>query len=109
MSATLNRLALVAALAAATVVTYLGATIAPAQAAGECVGHGEFDRMERGMSVNQVARLFDLYGNYIGDDDGDQRRAYRTCWAPGERRVIVEFDYDSGNSRDWYIRDTPWS
>lgn len=102
----MRTLRVVLAVAALAAVTSIGP---PAQAAGDCVSGGEYDQTHRGMSPIQVARLYDLYGNYIGDADGDQRRAYRTCWAPGERRVIVEFSYNTNDSVDWYVRDTPWS
>lgn len=70
-----------------------------------CVSHVEVDNMERGLTVNQVYNRFDVYGTYLDDTANYFRRGYRSCWAPGERRVIVEFSYDSGESIDWYVRD----
>lgn len=71
-----------------------------------CVSHGEYDQLHGGMSVTQVYNLFDVYGVYDGDGpDNTFKRAYRSCWAPGERKVVVFFNYDSGNSVDWAIRD----
>lgn len=83
-----------------------GLVVTPASAAGGCVGRYEFDEMHRGMSVTRVAEWFDTYGHYIGDSwDNHQKREYVTCWAPDDRRVVVEFSYDDGDSVDWYVRN----
>lgn len=78
----------------------------PASADTEtCVSRGEYDNLVTGLTVNQVYNRFDVYGIYIGDNENVFRRAYRPCWAPGEKQVVVAFSYNSGETVDWWVRD----
>lgn len=80
----------------------------PARADTEtCVGHTEYDNTEYGLSVDQIANRYDVYGVLIDDSDARFRRAYRTCWAPGERQVVVAYSYNDGGTVNWYVRDAP--
>lgn len=79
---------------------------APALADTEsCASRGEYDNLVRGLTVNQVFNRFDIYGSYLDDNADHFRREYRSCWAPSERRIIIEFSYDTGETQDWYVRD----
>lgn len=94
-------------LAASAGVLYaaIGST-APAAADTEtCVGRTEFDNTERWSTPVQIANRYDVFGYFLDDTADSFRRGYRSCWAPGERRVVVVYSYDTGTSVDWYVRD----
>lgn len=70
-----------------------------------CVTHAEYDRTENGLTPSDVELIYDVYGSYAGDNERGYWRQYRTCWAPGEREIIVRYSWNSGRSYDWLIRD----
>lgn len=92
----------------ASVVAVLPAVVAvgPAQADTEsCASHSEYDNLVTGLSVNQVYNRFDIYGYYLGDTQTYFKRGYKTCWAPGVRRIVVAYSYDTGNTINWWVED----
>ena len=79
----------------------------PAAAAADtpgCVSHGEFDNMERFLSVGQVAGRFDTGGVYLGAGEERFRRGYDACWTD-VRRVVVWYSLTTGLSDDWAMRE----
>lgn len=83
-------------------------TPAPAFADTEsCVSLAEYDNTVAGLSPVQVATRYDVYGVFIGDTDHRFKRAYRSCWAPGQRQAVVVYSYDDTESVNWYVRDAP--
>jgi hypothetical protein len=95
-------------LAAVFAVTALLAAAPPASADTEgCMSRNEYDHLQWGMTRIQVYDLFDIYGTYIGDsgNNGEYRVGYRSCWAPGERRGVLGFSYNTSGLEWWDIRD----
>lgn len=70
-----------------------------------CASHAEYNQLEYGMTVLDVANLFDEYGQYLGDTDTHFRYGYTTCWAPDTEQIVVSFSYDTGWSNNWWIKD----
>ena len=72
-----------------------------------CATHAEYDNNSTGETPVEVANRYDVYGWLIGDTaSGDGfKRGYRTCWAPGERKIVVVYSYDTGGSYDWWVND----
>jgi hypothetical protein len=102
----MNRLALSTAALGLAASAALVAPMSTALADTEnCASRAEYDNLERGLTVNQVAARFDIYGAYDGDNDSGFRRAYRSCWAPGSREIVVKYSYNTGESVDWWVRD----
>lgn len=69
-----------------------------------CVSRGEYDNLEKYLSVQQVAGRFDTAGWYIGSTDERFRRGYTPCWTD-DRKVVVIYSLNTGLSVDWDIRD----
>ena len=103
MSKVLRRVVVPMLLAAPLALTSI--TAATAGDTPGCVDHDEFDNMVQGLGPGTVENRFDTDGWYIGDNDNVFKRGYRTCWAPGERKVVIGFDLDSALSKWWDVRD----
>lgn len=69
-----------------------------------CVSRGEYDNMERLLSVDQVRGRFDTNGVYIASSEERFRRGYDACWT-NARRVVVIYSLNTGLSVDWDVRD----
>lgn len=83
--------------------TGLAALAAPSSAdTPGCVSQGEFNNMDRYLSVGQVAGRFDTNGNYRGSDADEFSRGYDACWTSD--RVVVWYSLASGLSTRWGLR-----
>lgn len=98
-----------AALAVGTAgLAYANGTFTAAADTDGCVSLGEVDAYHDGMTRTEVWQLFDIYGAVVGDTasgDGYRVKYVPTCWAPGEKKVVVAFDYSSGESIWLDVRD----
>jgi hypothetical protein len=71
-----------------------------------CTTHDEYDRTDVLMSPATVESIYDVNGQFVDTANPDTfARTYRTCWAPGDREVIVRYGSDNGLSISWDVRD----
>ena len=77
---------------------------APAQASSGCVTRGEYDRLEWGLTPNQVENRFETNGWLIDVNDSWVKRGYNPCWDDGDRKVVIWYDITVGLSDHWDVR-----
>lgn len=72
-----------------------------------CATHGEVDQLETLMSPMQVHAIVDADPRDLGNaSDGDEfKLGYRSCWAPGEERLVCFYSYYGYGLTRWAIRD----
>jgi hypothetical protein len=71
-----------------------------------CTTHGEYDQTDVFMTPATIEGIYDVWGQYVDTPSEDTfARTYRTCWAPGEREIIVRYDQQSALSINWDVRD----
>lgn len=68
-----------------------------------CVTRGEYDRLAQGMSLASVRALFDIPGQAGPTRVDEFAQDFKTCWAPGEKKVRVWFSIPFGLSTRWLI------